>query len=730
MIISAIIFSLFAFALIGFLIYFSTLNRELDLSLIKTGASSVTKIHYFDYESREHRIGKAKELKEEELFTVKSEWCSIYDMPKALINAFIAIEDKRFYDHKGVDFLRTGKAVLNYIFGKNKDSFGGSTITQQLIKNLTGENETTVKRKMEEIFRALNLETKLSKNEILELYLNVVYLSENCYGINSGAEVYFGKKPSELTLSECAALASIVKSPSNYNPYRNENNNITRRNLVLTEMYNQGMITEDEFNKASLEKLIINQNIEIESKSGIYSWYTEALINEVANDLANKNKISHEAAKRLVFKGGLNIYSTIDPKLQKTVEEIYENYSKYILPQDGVYPESACVIIDPKTSDVLAVIGGIGKKNGNMVFNRAVNAKRPPGSVIKPLSVYAPALDLNKISYATVFDDTPVEIKNGIPWPKNSPNRYRGLMPVYYAVEHSVNTVAVKALEVLGKDKSIEYLNKFMIDTVDDDKNASSLALGQLTNGESLINITNAYSAFVNQGKISSYKTYLYVTDNYGNLVIEKNTKTQNVISSETASIMTKMLENVVKSGTASNIKLKNKNVSLAGKTGTSSNNEDRWFVGYTPDYVCGVWTGFDTPKSIKSNINPSCILFNEIFNKIYDEGVVSNFEYSDNIFIEDFCFDSGQIPTPFCQSDVRGSRVVEGYFKVDNLPLDNCSLHKEITIDTVDGLEANISTSPFQKRKIFLLDYKRKEFDSIVILDTNYLIETRKRKD
>ena len=679
-----ILFFLIILPLIIFLIYFSTLNRELDLSLIKTGASSVTRIHYFDYENREFRIGKANELKEEELFLQKSEWCSIYDMPKNLINAFIAIEDKRFYEHKGVDFLRTGKAVFNYIFGKNKESFGGSTITQQLIKNLTGENETTIRRKSEEIFRALNLETKLSKNEILELYLNVVYLSENCYGINTGAEVYFGKKPSELSLAECAALAAIVKNPSNYNPYRNENNNSSRRKVVLSEMHNQGMISTDEYNKAIIEEVNINKNIENQNKSGIYSWYTEVLIDDVVNDLAKKNKISYEAAKRLVFKGGLNIYSTIDPKLQKIVEEVYENYSKYILPQNGIYPESACVIIDPKTSDILAVVGGIGKKSGNMIFNRATDAKRPPGSVIKPISVYAPALDLNKISYATVFDDTPVEIKNGVPWPKNSPNRYRGLMPAYYAVEHSVNTVAVKVLELIGKNKSLEYLDKFMIKTVDEDKNSSSLALGQLTCGESLVNMTNAYSAFINNGNLSPYKTYLYVTDNYGNKILEKKTKSKNIISNDTASIMTKMLENVVENGTASSINLNNKNISVAGKTGTSSNNEDRWFIGYTPDYVCGVWTGFDAPKPVLSSSNPSCALFNEIFNKIYeDKDIVSRFEYNSEIISEDFCFDSGKAPTHFCESDVRGSRVVTGYFRPFEVPNNECERHKEITIDT-----------------------------------------------
>ncbi|MBQ8545872.1 MAG: PBP1A family penicillin-binding protein [Clostridia bacterium] len=716
---------------LAFLIYFFTLNRELDLSLIRTGASSVTKIYYFDYEDRKNRIGKEVELKDEELFLQKSEWTSLYDMPKNLSNAFIAVEDKRFYEHKGIDVLRTGKAVLNYIFGKNKSSFGGSTITQQLIKNLTGENQITVRRKIEEILRAVNLETKLSKNEILELYLNVVYLSQNCYGVGTGAEVYFGKDVSELSLSECAVLASIVKSPTKYDPYKNEENNIERRNVVLKEMLNQGMITDSEYQNALEEQIIINDNIENENKSGVYSWYTEALISEVATDLAEKNKISFESARKLILKGGLNIYSTIDPNIQENSEEIYENYSKYILPQDGKYPESACVIIDPQTSDILALVGGVGKKNANMIFNRATNAKRPPGSVIKPLSVYGPAIDKNLITYATVLDDTPVQIKNNIAWPKNSPDRYRGLVPIYYAIEHSINTIAVKVLQKLGIDTSISYLNSFLINVSEEDKNDSSLALGQLTNGESLLNLTNAYTAFTNGGKISNPKTYLYVKDNYGNIVLEKETKENQVISRESADIMTKMLINVVENGTASSVKLNNKNIAVAGKTGTSSNNEDRWFIGYTPDYVCGVWTGFDTPKPIYSAKNPSCIIFNEIFNKIYNnEDEKSDFEISDSVVEKEFCFDSGKLPISYCDKDMRGKRTVLGYFKKGTEPKIECDLHKEAIIDISDGLESHIASNNFNKRRVYLIDYKRNKYPNIKILDTDYLLSSVKREE
>ena len=662
----------------AFFIYFISLNKEIDLSLIKTGASSVTRLYYFDYEDRENRIGAAKELKDEQLFISRSEWTSLYNMPKNLLNAFIAVEDKRFYEHKGVDLIRTGKAIINYIFGSNKGSFGGSTITQQLIKNLTGENEVTPKRKFEEILRAFNLETKLSKNEILETYLNIVYLSQNCYGVNSGAELYFNKNINDLTLSECASLAAIVKSPQKYEPYANYKNNIERRNLVLKQMLNEGYISFEEYENAIKEELNINQNIESKNKTGTYSWFTETVLNDVIEDLSKKNNISRESARRLILKGGLNIYTTMDKRLQDIAENVYKNYSNTLLPQNGQYPESSCVIIDPKTSDILAIIGGKGEKNANMIFNRAINAKRPPGSVLKPLSVYGPAIDREIISYSSIYDDSPVTEKNGVPWPKNSPDRYKGNMPIYYAVEHSTNTVAVKVLRDLKILNSLDYLDKFGVNVdMELDKNDSSLALGQLSNGETLKNITNAYCSFANNGYLSKPRSYLYVTDNYGNKILETKNETKRVISSTTAQIMTKMLENVVSKGTGVYAKLNNSNIDVAGKTGTSSNNFDKWFVGYTPDYVCGVWVGYDTPKAINVLSNPSCKLFKEIFDKIYDNDLeYSQFNLSADIVSKNICYDSGLLSTDRCLNTESGSRVITGYFKYGNEPKIFCNIH------------------------------------------------------
>lgn len=695
-----VVFSVFLALFASFLIYFFTINREIDLALIKKDHSSVTRIYYFDSENRRNGDGEAIELKDEAIFSLKSEWTPIYNIPNNLVNAFIAVEDKRFYDHAGVDFLRTGKAIINYIFGTSKTSFGGSTITQQLIKNITGENETTPKRKALEILRALNLETKLSKNEILEAYLNVVYLSERCYGVGAGARLYFNKDIEELTLSECAALAAIVKNPSNYNPYRNYANNLNRRNLVLKQMLDEGYITEKEYNEAIDETIEINGNIENESKQGMFSWFTELLINDVSRDLSKKKGISLDEARKLILRGGYNIYATIDPEIQAAIEKAYEN-SEYF--KESGAPESSAVAIDPYTGDILGIVGSSSKKNANLIFNRAISAKRPPGSVIKPLSVYAPAIDKDLITYATILEDSPTKVENGVGWPKNSPDKYRGSMPVYYALAHSVNTVAVKILKMIGINTSFEYLDRFGISyNRKEDANESSLALGQLTNGVSLLEIANAYSAFVNDGKVFSPRSYFYVTDNKGNKILENERMQREVISKQSSLIMRKMLENVVSEGTASSLNSIAKNVEIGGKTGSSSNFEDRWFVGFTPDCVLGVWTGYDEPRMISTSKNPSIDIFKDIINLIYNENSESYFPYDDSIIQINICKDSGLIASKGCERDERGPRVVSAYFKEGTEPKEKCKNHVSSYIDTKNGERAHIFTPFFRIKRVY----------------------------
>lgn len=694
-----VVFSVLLALIATFIIFYFSKNKEVDLSLIKKESSSITRIFYFDSDDKELSLGKARELENEAIFSYKSEWTPLYSMPKNLINAFIAIEDKRFFDHSGVDLLRTGKAIFNYIFSSNKKSFGGSTITQQLVKNLTGENEATPKRKALEIIRAFDLEAKLSKSEILEAYLNVVYLSQRCYGVGAGAKMYFNKEIDELSLSECASLAAIVKNPSNYNPYKSYANNLSRRNLVLKQMLNEGYITEKEYTEAINEPLEVNSEIEEKSKQGIFSWFTEMLINDVSRDLAQRKNISFENARELILRGGYNIYSTIDPKIQKSIEDAYKN-SEYFNKKGA--PESAAIALDPYTGHVLGVVGSANKKSANLIFNRATSAKRPPGSTIKPLSVYAPSIDKDLITYSTIIEDSPTKVENGVSWPKNSPDRYRGDMPVYYALAHSVNTVAVKILKRLGINTSLNYLDNFGIPYDKRlDNNESSLALGQLTNGATLIDMTNAYSAFINDGKINSVKSYLYVTDANGNKILESNQNENRVISRESSIIMRKMLENVVSEGTASSLSI-DKEVDIGGKTGSSSGFEDRWFIGFTPDYVIGVWTGYDTPKSLTSTQNPSISIFGDVINRIYNEEEINRFSDESDIIKLDICIDSGMKAGKGCAKDERGSRVVTSYFKPGQEPNEVCKNHTFLYVDRKNGEKARLFTPFYRIKRLY----------------------------
>ncbi len=723
--ISALIIFLLA---VSFLLYvYFGLSKEIDLGLIRAGGSSVTRVYTFERENGEIDMYNPTELTEERIFFKNSEWCSIYDMPKNLINAFIAVEDHKFYEHNGVDWPRTIKATLNYIFKLEKSGFGGSTITQQLIKNLTGDNMVTPKRKIEEIMRAINLEKDLGKNEILELYLNVVYLSQNAYGVQSASRLYFGKDVTELTLAECASLASIVKSPVKYDPYANPENNESRRSLILNMMLSYGMISRDEYDEAIAQMLQINSKIEVERVSGVYSWFTEKLISDVARDLMKQYNLSYEGALTMINKGGLNIYSTMDKNVQDAVDSAFENYIAYLKPQNGKYPEGACVVLDPYTSDILGIAGGVGVKSANRIFNRATDAKRPLGSVIKPLSVYALGIENRKFTYASAYDDTPL-LRNGELWPNNASGKYLGRVSINYALEHSINTVAVKALLDVGIENSFDFCkNKLSLNLSNDDKNEAPLALGQLTNGDSLLNTTNAYSIFANGGSLAEPRSYYYVTDNYGNILLSNDYKHTRVISEDTATIMNIMLGNVVKNGTGKTISLKD-SFEVCAKTGTSGENKDKWFIGYTPHYLCGVWVGYDEPMSMSGSALYASSLFDAVMTRAHiGKDAEAQIFNSGNIVAREFCMDSGALASEQCTLDPRLNRVQVGYFIRGSEPRDYCDLHKEIVIDSQSGMIADENTNPMLKRKIALIDYNREPvLDSLDVLDKKYLLKSR----
>ena len=549
-------------------------------------------------------------------------WVDLEDIPDYLVKALVAIEDHRFYEHKGVDWYRTVGAMFTMLTGGD-DSFGGSTITQQLIKNLTGNKEVTVQRKLIEIFQALEFEKKYDKDEIIEWYLNAVYFGEGCDGIYTAAQKYFGKEPSQLTLAESASIVGIVNLPTYYSPFYSEENNKERQETVLRRMYELGYISYDEYEEAKNEQLVFTRSDNEVADQEIYSYYVEAVIKDVTEDLMEQKGISQDTARQLLYNGGYRVYSCLDLYIQECVDNVYldvENFPKPYRANDQQL-QSAMVIMDPYTGEVVAMSGGVGEKTGNLVLNRATDALRAPGSSFKPLAVYAPAIELGLITPSTLVNDAPreeVEMSQNQWYPNNSDFKYRGIIDIATGVRLSLNTVAAQVLDKLGLDASTNFLkNKLGVTSlVPDDYNYASLALGELTNGISVLEMAQAYCTFDNSGIFTEARTYSRVTDAAGNIVLDNQPKTHVAMKSSTATNITSLLFSAANYGTGSESIFSGQ--AIAGKTGTSSYNWNRWFAGYTPYYVGVVWTGFDQPEQMYVYGNPAAQVWRRVMQQVH----------------------------------------------------------------------------------------------------------------
>ena len=711
-------------------LYVMDLTKEpLDMSLFRLDrATSVSKI--FVQEQGEWVEWCDERILGEHNF----EFVSIESIPKDLINAFVAIEDKRFFEHDGVDWYRTLGAMANY-FLHFDSNFGGSTITQQLIKNVTGQNEVSIQRKIREIKWALELEEQLSKTEILELYLNVINLSDNCYGVGSASARFFSKETRELTLLECVTIAAITNNPSYYNPITHPENNKERRNLILSQMYEQGYITSEEL-EANYDREIELDPDDSVVRSSVHSWYVDMVINDVISDLQVERGMTRQGAGALVFGGGLEIYIQIDRDIQNIMDEYYREASNFL---SGEGAQSAMIIIDPQNGDILGVVGAIGEKEANRIQNYATDTLRPPGSTIKPLSVYAPALEMGVINYGSVYDDTPYSFENNKAWPKNANGVYHGLSTMSYAVANSTNTIPLKILDEIGLSHSFYFLRDYLhLDELIEqgrdangafitDMDYAALGLGQLNYGVSVRDITAAYSIFADGGNYHAPRSYSLVKSSSGEVLLEKKVSAERVISSANAEIMTKLLEEVVWGGTANDLSVKNK-VAVAAKTGTTQNNQDRWCIGYTPSLICGVWYGYEYPKEIpRAEKNHFLDAFDRVLTKIYEEDVHSS--YADRKFDEsaglvrvNYCMDSGLLPSDACLCDPRGSRIKTGYFVEGTEPSSLCETHILVEYDVVCGGVATVFTPEGHIERVGMLLVERELPIQIIISDAQYV--------
>ena len=619
-----------------------------------------------------NKAGDYVELRQ--LFAAENRvWADFEEIPKDMINATVAIEDKRFWEHDGVDWMRTLGASANMFIGGSQ--FGGSTLTQQLIKNLSGERDVTVRRKLMEIFRAMDLEEKYTKEEIITWYLNTIYLGnylgENAYGVKSAAKVYFGKELNQLTTKECACIIGITNNPSLYNPYYRPENNEERTQLILQQMFEQGYIPDREsFHQASEQKLefkhgrdedqkftcpscghsdvIANyvaagdfyacpvcgeKNHFAEETEDYYSYFEDQVIADVTQDLAELKGITLYAANQMVITGGFRIYSTIDLEAQAKVDEIYQDVEN--IPK--TYPskqfengkpkqlQSAIVVVDNKTGDIVAMAGGVGKKEGSLTMNRAVS-RRAPGSSLKPLTVYSPALELGLITPGSPYQDSPFMKLNGEDWPNNDGSKPNGeWMLAVNGLARSLNTVAVKVLDSVTPQKSFQFAKeRFELNNLNEsgDIGYAPLGLGQLTDGLSVREMANAYASFPNGGVFRKARTYTRVEDANGNLILENRQLSHEALSARANWYMLYMLRYACTPGNeGTGYAASIENVPVAGKTGTSSNNWDRWFCGFTPRYTAAVWCGYDIPEELHmvAGGNPSVRLWKTVMSKLLE---------------------------------------------------------------------------------------------------------------
>lgn len=645
-------------------------DRIIDLDFYKENQDQTTIIYAYDESNNPVELVRLHGSE-------NRVWVESENMSEWMGKAFVALEDKRFEKHHGVDWIRTIGGVV-----KSKFKQGGSTITQQLIKNLTGENGRTINRKYNEILSAMNLEKYYDKPVILEAYLNTIYLSEGCYGVKTAAEKYFGKDVKDLNLAECASIAAITQFPYDYDPLINPENNKDRQEMCLKMMLDQKMITKEQYEEAVNYKLIFtnseeyvasddNKENELTNENEIWNYYVEYVISSVIKDLKAAGYSNYEA-NRMIYSGGLRIYSAVDLKIQDIVDDVYTHRTNF--PTEAVsdsknVSQSAITIMD-YNGRVVAICGGAGEKTQNRSNNRAISAIRQPGSSIKPLTIYAPAIEENFITWSSKIKNYGITWQGSI-WPTNyggdhgSPNSY---VTAQYALSISYNTVPAQILMMMGFEKSYGYVtDKFHISTLrnDDRYSPSPLATGGTTGGTTTLEMAAAFATFGNGGQY--YKPYCYyeVKNSTGeNIILKTNPEPEQVISPETSYVMNQMLRTVFTGAAGTAKPYAVKGFTTFGKTGTTTDNFDRWCIGGTPYYIAAVWFGYDYNKQIMASGSPAGRIFKTVMDRVHKGLADKSFDqFSDKVVQRRYCTITGLLASSSCYS------TATGWYKTSNLP-------------------------------------------------------------
>ncbi len=665
-------------------------------------------------------------------------WIDYKDIPQDMIDAFRDLEDKRFNEHSGVDWYGT-------IFGVVSSGFerGASTITQQLIKNLTKEDGRTVSRKFYEILNALNVERHYSKKTIMEFYLNTVYLGNGCYGIKTAAEKYFGKDVEDLNAAECAIIAAITKAPATFDPLtedglaalidKDEDGNMGRQRYCLQCMLTEGSITEEEYEEALDFELIFTNSenykgsqvtetddeddedyteddIKYTDKtdSEMSSYYVEYVIDSVIADLQEEYEWTYNEAWRKVFFGGLRIYTAIDLDVQEAAENVYVNritFPEEEDTEDNPAVQSAITIMD-YSGRVVAMVGGAGEKTTFRGLNRATDSPRQPGSAIKPISVYTPAIENNVCTWSTKVQNYGIKLGSSR-WPVNYGGSYgsaTSFVTVQSALAQSLNTVPAQLMRKIGIETSFDFLvddlkiSTFVTDEDDPnyDGNFSSLCVGGTSEGVTTLDMTAAFAIYGNNGYYFEPYCYYKVTNNDGTETLLKsgNSEGEQVVSESTAGVMRQLLRSVVTGGTAGGYGVDG--FETFAKTGTTSDDKDRWFVGGTPYYVAAVWYGYDEPKAITNTSgNPAGKIFKAIMNDVHEDLEYMSYPSASGVVARTYCKISGDIATDGC------AETATGYYKSSYIPskCKNCAMIHAIGSEIPDEVTAPSATEETTKK-------------------------------
>jgi penicillin-binding protein 1A len=743
------------------------------------------------------------------------EYKKITDIPECVQNAFVAIEDARFYKHSGVDLQGILRAVFSAL-SDEKMTQGASTITQQLLKNQVfgGGNEKSffgkVSRKIQEQSLAIKLESTIDKKKILEYYLNTINLGQNTMGVETASKRYFGKSVSKLTVSEAAVLAGITQNPTEYNPITEQQNNEAKRKIILKNMLDQKYITEDEYEEALGDDVYsriqdINKEKRTSSYGDINSYYVDAVIENVVSDLKQKLGYTETQAYNAIYREGLKIYTCQDQSLQKICDDVINNdkyyqkntksylsYQLKVKKSDGEtesytegdvrafindahkkrisfyfknrkkaekyiklfkkknldkhdkilsesinlikQPQASFVLMEQSTGKVRAIVGGRGEKTANRTLNRASSSKRQPGSTFKVLSTYLPALDTSGFTLANVMDDAPYKYpgtnKRVKDWDSSG---YKGLTSLRQGIVDSVNIVTVKTFQKVTPQTGFDYLLNLGFTTLVDRRETSDgqiysdiqlpTALGGLTDGVTNVELTAAYAAIANGGTYIKPVYYTKIVDSKGNVLLQNSKSGKKVMKNTTAWLLTDAMKDVIKRGTGKKAAFKKIKMPQAGKTGTTSDNTDFWFEGYTPYYTAGIWLGYDSMFTQMSG-SASKIMWRDIMEKVHKVKKLKNknFKKPEDIITRKICKKCGKLAVyGLCDRALDGNDIKTEYFARGTQPKESCDCHVKYTFSNSTGHMAETGASASTNDKVYL--NKDESTYKAQTKDTPYLI-------